>query len=141
MLNIGEGTLAIPTYWQNASINVYTAQPAGAKGLSITVNRDRLPLGGALQDYVSAQTSKLAGQLKDYRQVHAQAVTIDGRVGHLLELTWNSPDAGEIHQLLLTVADGQTVLNFAGTSPGKMTSSQRDELGRILLSFRFVPAR
>lgn len=141
MLNIGEGMLALPPGWHNASINVFTAQPPGLKGLSITVNRDHLPPGGTLEGYVAAQSAKLADQLNGCQLIQQQAMVIDGRPAVFLELTWKSPDAGEVHQILLTVADGHTVLNFAGSSPGKMTNTQRDGIGRILMSFRFVPPR
>ncbi len=128
----------MPAGWHNASINVFTAQPPGLKGFSITVNRDRLPPGGALEGYVAAQSAKLADQLNGCRVIHQQPLVLDGRPAYFLEIIWKSPDAGEIHQLLLTVANGETVLNFAGSSPGKMTDVERDGVGRILMSFRFV---
>jgi hypothetical protein len=37
-------------------------------------------------------------------------------------------------------ADGRKLLNFAASSQGLMNASQRAEVRRILLSFRFHPA-
>jgi hypothetical protein len=38
------------------------------------------------------------------------------------------------------VLDGQNLLNFAGTSIGKMNNTQRNELAQMLLSFKFEPS-
>lgn len=138
MQNIGEGSLAIPADWHNSTVNIYTSQPPGVKGLSITVNRDRLPLGTTLSEYVSSQSKKLKEQVKDFQPIHDEAVVVDGKEGHVFIFTWNSPDAGEIHQILLTVADGLAVLNLAGTSVGKMNDQLRDQVVQMLLSFRYT---
>jgi hypothetical protein len=141
MHNIGEGTLAIPEDWHNSTVNIYTAQPPGAPGISLTVNRDRLPLGTTVDDYCASQTAKLAQQLKNYRLVREEKkISIDGKPGAFLEFTWKSDEAGDVHQMLLTVADGQAVLNFAGTAAGAMSDIQKSEMIKMLLSFKFTPA-
>jgi hypothetical protein len=43
-------------------------------------------------------------------------------------------------EILSSRADGRKLLNFAASSQGLMNASQRAEVRRILLSFRFHPA-
>jgi len=140
MQQIGEGTLAIPPEWHNATVNIYTAQPPGARGVSVTVNRDRLPFGSSLHDYIEAQSKKLKGQLKDYQLLHQEQITLGQHPAYLFEFTWQSQDAGAVHQFLMTVADEQKVLNFAGTSAGKMSDSVRQQILAMLHSFRLTPS-
>lgn len=140
MENIGEGVLALPAEWHNASLHIFTAQPPGSPGLSITVNRDRLPFGTALETYAEDQLEKLRHQLKAFELKAKEAFQLDGRPACDLEFVWHTDDAGPVHQLLVCVADGQKLLNFAASSQGLMNASQRAEVRRILLSFRFHPA-
>jgi hypothetical protein len=137
MQQIGEGMLEIPGDWYNATVNVFTAAPVGSKGLSVTVNRDKVAYGTSIHDYAVEQRNKLKDQLQKYQIINEADVTVDGQPGQLLELTWTSPDAGDIHQLLLTLAHGQVAINFAATCVGKMTQEQRKTLIAMLLSFRF----
>ncbi len=137
MQQIGEGTLEIPDEWHNSSVNIFTAAPVGSKGLSVTVNRDKIPYGATIYDYAAEQSSKLKDQLKDYKLLNEKNITVDGQPGKVMEFSWTSPDVGDIHQLLLALAHGQTAINIAATSAGKMTAEQRKLLIDMLLSFRF----
>lgn len=137
MQQIGEGTLEIPSDWHNATVNIFTAAPPGVKGLSVTVNRDKIAYGATIQDYAADQRDKLNDQLQGYQLINEANVTVHEQPGQLLEFTWTSPDTGDIHQLLLTLAHGQVAINFAATCIGKMTEEQRKTLIAMLLSFRF----
>lgn len=139
MRQLGEGVLAVPSSWHDATVNVYTAEPAGARGITVTVNRDRLPPGSTLDDYVEAQSRILAAQLKKFQLLGRERLLVAGRLAHILEFTWLSRDAGDVHQLLMTLVLDQKVLNFAGTSPGRMDDRQRAELRAVLESFRPTP--
>lgn len=137
MQHIGEGTLDIPASWHNQSINVFTAQAPGAQGLSITINRDRLPFQSTLQDYAQAQSAKLAQQLKGFRLIEQLELELDAHPARQYELTWHTDDMGPVHQVLLCVADGQAILNMAATFGGHMNEAQAAQAKRILHSFRF----
>jgi len=137
MQQIGEGSLDIPNDWHNATVNIFTAAPPGSKGLSVTVNRDKVAYGTSIHDYAADQRNKLKDQLQSYQLINEASITVDGQPGQLLEFTWTSPDTGDIHQLLLTLAHGQVAINFAATCVGKMTEEQRKTLIAMLLSFRF----
>ena len=137
MQQIGEGTIEVPDDWHNSSVNIFTAAPAGSKGLSVTVNRDKIAFGASIHDYVADQSNKLKDQLNSYKLINETDITVDGQPGKLMEFSWLSPDVGDIHQLLLTLAHGQVAINLAATSAGKMTDEQRKSLIAMLLSFRF----
>ncbi len=140
MQHIGEGQLDIPDPWRNHSVNVYTANGPGVAGLSVTVNRERLPFETSLDEYVAQQTAKLAKQLKGYRLINQVQLEIDERPAHQVEFTWQADDAGPIHQVLLCVANEGAVLNLAASNAGHMNDKQVIEVKRILHSLRFNPA-
>ena len=139
MHNIGQGEIDIPALWHDQSVNVFTSQPPGAPGMSITVNRDRLPLATTLPEYAQSQFGKLARQLKGFRLIEQGDIELDGRPAYLCEFAWHTDDMGPVHQVLLCVADGALVLNMAATQGGQMSDPQRVHARQILQSFRFGP--
>ncbi len=135
MFNIGEGSLAIPTTWHNASVNIFSTSSHG--GLSVTVARDLLGPGLTLREYADTQYASLAGQLARLSLLGQE--NWEQPPGYFYEITWLSPQQGLIHQCLLTTAQGSRVLNFSLTQTGMMNDEQR-RLGLALLaSFRFNP--
>jgi hypothetical protein len=135
-MQIEEGTLTIPREWHDATVNIFTEKQPGARGVSVTVNRDRLPAGSTLDEYVEEQSERLKTQLKGFQLVGKERIMLGRSPAYLLEFTWQSRDVGEIHQLLMTALEEYKVLNFAGTSPGKMDGTQCAQLRAILQSFR-----
>jgi hypothetical protein len=139
MQQIGEGQLDIPADWHNQSINIYTAQPPGSPGVSVSVNRDRLPYGATLQEYAHAQTGKLMEQLNNFQLVEQLILEVDAHPAHYYEFTWDSPDVGSMHQLLLCMANGPALINITTSHLGRMTPEQGVQLKAMLKSFRFNP--
>jgi hypothetical protein len=137
MQNIGEGCLEVPEGWHNQSVNIFTAQSPGTPGVSITINRDRLPFQTSLDEYIQEQSGKLSRQLKGYKLIDECSVEIDGRPGHQFEFSWQTDDAGPIHQVLMCLANGEALLNLAASSGGSMNETQAAAVKRILHSFRF----
>jgi hypothetical protein len=137
MQNIGEGCLEIPAGWHNQSVNIFTAQSPGTPGVSVTINRDRLPFQTTIQTYVQEQSGKLRRQLKGFKLVDECPVEIDGRPGHQIEFTWQTDDAGPIHQVLVCLANGNALINLAASSGGQLNEDQSAAVKRILHSFRF----
>lgn len=140
MQQIGEGHIDLPAQWHDQSVNIFTAQAPGAQGLSITINRDRLPFGMTLDDYAKSQSGKLANQLKGYRLIEHRVLELAGSPAHEFEFTWKTDDAGPVHQILLSTApraDGPKVVNLAATLTGRMTERQLADVRRILHSFQF----
>lgn len=139
MQNIGEGVLDIPKEWHNHSVNIFAAKNPGTPGLSITINRDRLPFQTTVDEYVQTQCDKLVKQLKEFQLIERTDVEVAEQVATQLEFTWQTDDAGPIHQVLLCIAAGDAVLNFAASFPGRMSDKQLAEAKRLLHSFRFNP--
>ena len=135
MITIGEGSLAIPAHWHNASVNIFSATSTG--GLSLTVNRDRLGPGIMLADYAQQQIETLPQQLARWVLLQQQVLLLAEHPGHLFEFTWHAPAQGLIHQILLCTAQDATVLNFSGTHTGMMDQQQRQQILTMLTSFRF----
>ena len=137
MQHIGEGRLDIPASWHNQSVNIFSVQPPGQPGLNLTINRDRLPLGVALKDYAQEQMDRLAQHLDGMDLLGQDSLELDGRPAVEFEFVWRSEAAGPVHQLLLSVAEGASVLNIAATSQGRMEKGQLAEVRRIVRSFEF----
>jgi hypothetical protein len=147
MTNIGEGSLAIPATWYNASVNIFSVTMQG--GLSITITRDQLASGMALADYAQQQIASLPQKLGNFTLLQQHARLLDSRPGsdlvseptgipaHYYEFIWHSPQQGLIHQMLMCAARGKTVLNFSGTQVGRMSEAQHQQLWEVLGSFRF----
>ena len=79
MQNIGEGVLELPQSWFNSSINIFTAEPPGKPGPSLTVNRDRLQPELTFGDYANEQLRKLQAQLKNFKIEEQREIEISGR--------------------------------------------------------------
>ena len=139
MQHIGEGQLDIPGTWHNQSVNIYTAQSPGMPGLSLTVNRDHLPFATSLATYTRNQLDQLSKQLKGFELLGQADLKVDGREAGQFEFAWEADKTGPIHQLLLSIADGQTLLNLAATFNGRMDDAQLAEVRRIVQSFKFNP--
>lgn len=139
-MHIGEGRLDVPEQWSNYTVNVFTAATPGMPGMSLTINRDRLPYAVAFEDFVADQARKASTQLQRFKTIGEATLEIDSRPARELEFTWVTQDAGPVHQLIVAVADGAQVLNMAVSCPGTMSASQLEEARRMLRSFRFGDA-
>jgi hypothetical protein len=137
MQQIGEGQLDIPADWHNHSVNIFSLQSPGVAGLSITINRDQLPFQTTLGDYADEQTAKLKTQMKQFELISASSLELDRHAARRLEFTWQTDDAGPMHQILICVAQGHFLMNMAASFGGRMNEAQVKEVQRIFESFRF----
>lgn len=140
MQHIGEGVLAVPGDWHNGSINIFTQNPPNNPGLSVTINRDPLPRGVSFEEYATEQVRELATKLHRFKIVHDVLVQVDGRPGRFCEFTWRPDETKNAHQLLLSVLDGPTLINFTVTNVGVMDQATREQMTTMLMSFRFGAA-
>lgn len=136
--HIGEGTLDIPPRWHNASVNIYTAEPPGKTGPTISVNRDLLRPGMTLDSYTQEQLDKLRTKLHDFKIGENSRLEIDGRPAAFYEFTWEAPNKSLMHQLLLTVLDADRLINIVASHGTVMERSLRQQMKGSLLSFRFT---
>ncbi len=145
MIAIGEGSINIPAGWHNASVNIFSTSPEG--GLNISINRDKLVGKVTLNDYAVQQLEILPQQLAKFKLLHQQTLQLgadsanlqqdNGYPAILFEFTWQSPEIGLVHQIIMCAAQGKNVLNFTGSQPGMMTPAQRQTILAAFSSFSF----
>jgi hypothetical protein len=140
MISIGEGTINIPAAWHNASVNIFSANPEG--GLNISINRDQLSGQTTLSDYANGQIETITQHLAQFKLLHQQTLPLGVDPAHshsaiLFEFSWHSPELGLMHQIIMCAAQGKKVLNFTGSQPGMMDTTQRQTILASLASFSF----
>lgn len=135
MQNIGEGSFSLPDGWHNATVNIFSASTEG--GLSLTITRDRLPLGLSLENYLAQQEANLPQQLAQFALLQRGQMQLAEQSAPWLEITWHSEQLGLIHQILMSSAQDAHILNFSATQTGMMSEMVRNKLMSMLASFRF----
>ena len=135
MQNIGEGNLAIPADWHNASVNIFSASAKG--GLALSATRDRRAPGSTLAAYVEQQFAGLSQQLGQFSLLDQGQMMLGEVPAHWLEISWHSEQQGLVHQILMCTEQGGQILNFSGTQTGMMQHDERAQIMTLLASFRF----
>lgn len=136
MQNIGEATLAIPDDWQNSSVNIFTPSKGDLQGLSVTITREKLPFGKDLPAYAQMQLEIMQQQLPQFALLAQGALEVNGRAAWLMELRWESPQAGAAQQIVLLQPAGAVVLHCCASFLGTMDAVMREQLLQMLLSLR-----
>lgn len=139
MYHIQEGSIDLPKEWKDQSINVLSASRVGEPGLSLTMTRDDIPWGMSFAEYLDDQLKQAQGALKDFTVVQQDEVTIGGLPARQVECRWVSKQ-GPMHQLITSVQTGARVLVITATMPGEITPQQRNEVQRVVASFRPRPS-
>lgn len=131
MYRINEGSIDLPSDWQDRTINVVSSNPAGP-GVSLTITRDDMPWGMAFVEYVEDQAKQAAQALKDFRIDARRELAISGAPAIEIECRWTAKQ-GAIHQLITTVsAAGGKVLVLTASVGGEMSAAQQAEMRRIV---------
>lgn len=136
MQNIGEGSLQIPSDWQNTSVNIFAPARTELQGVSLTVTREKMPFGMDVAAYAKAQIDLMQQQLPHFVLLSQDARQVDGLPVYLLEVQWESPQAGHTHQMLMLLQLEARVLHFCASHIGAMSQLMRQEMVDLLSSFR-----
>lgn len=136
--HIGEGTIDVPKTWHNASVNIFTAEPPGRAGPSVSVNRDLIRPGMTLASYTSAQIEQMRSKFSDFKMAGETNVMVDGRPAILYEFSWLTHKGAVMHQIMLTIADHDRLLNIVASHGATMERTLREQMRATLLSFRFA---
>ncbi len=128
-LTLGEGD------WQDRTVNMLAANHLPAQGANIVITREPLPKGVTCADYLVDQKSFLAKELSKYTLLADCPDTVNGLPAHLLELSWENQGT-VMHQMILVVNLGSTVLNLTATMPGESDEVTRSELIAVMKSFK-----
>jgi hypothetical protein len=135
---IAEGTLAAAGPWQDQSVNVLIPKGLPVQGTNLVIARDTLPLGMSFEDYVTQQKQNFKAQLADCEMLADSAGELDGRVAQFMELSWRS-DGKPIYQVMVMVLrEGNALLNFTGSIPGRRDEAARGTLIAAIQSFTFA---
>jgi hypothetical protein len=136
---IQEGHFTLEGEWRDRSVNMLAAQHLAVKGANLTITREPLPAGVEFDDYLSEQKVILIKELSGIRMHRDIADIQDGHPARYMEFSWDN-QGNEMHQALLVVHHGGSVLNLTATMPGKLDESVREALLIAMKSFRFGPA-
>ena len=136
MQNIGEGTIQIPSDWQNTSINIFAPARTELQGVSLTVTREKMPFGMDIAVYAKAQLDLMQQQLPHFVLLNQDIRQVDGLPVCLMELQWESPQAGQTHQMLMLLHLDALVLHCCASHIGVMSQAMRQEMVDLLSSFR-----
>ncbi|KVM68088.1 MULTISPECIES: DcrB-related protein [Burkholderia cepacia complex] len=135
MYQMQEGTLALPTEWQDKTMNVFVSAATGTEGVSFVITREPLPWGMKFHEYAKAEISKLTRKVPEYVAVATDEVVVSGRAAQTHEFKWTNNGAS-IHQQMTMVEYGQIVLMLTFTSPGMISDSQRTQLRDMIQSLQ-----
>lgn len=135
-----EGSITLPTGFQDRTVNMFIQDNTLPAALSISVSRDTMLPGEDLDAYVARQVQLIGAQLRGYTVIDQSPVVLSSTqpltgiqiTAHYLK------DAKPIHQRQAAVEVGPNrVLVFSTTSQNAFTVEQ-DEHWQTLLS-SFVP--
>ncbi|MBD2797163.1 DUF1795 domain-containing protein [Xenorhabdus sp. 18] len=132
--HFNQGTIMLPTSWQDASILVLNS-PDEKSGTSFTISRDSLPWGLAFNQFAAREMAAIGKQLKDYEAIAHEAGELNGFETETFEFRWCAPN-GAVHQLMMMLNAPKEVLIFTGTCQGEMTSAQREQMQVMMATFR-----
>lgn len=135
---MAEGTLTLPSDWQDQSINVLLPQDAKAAGANLVIARERLPLGVAFDGHVAEQRRTFRTKLDQCEMLVDTAGEVDGREAHFLEMSWLSEGRPLRQVMVLVPAEKGAVLTFTGTIPGEFDEDTRRMLVDAITSFKFA---
>ncbi|MDR2871942.1 MAG: DcrB-related protein [Xanthomonadaceae bacterium] len=134
---INEGSLELPSSWKDETVNMFTTvQGTGGGGLSFTISRDTLPWGMTFASFARKEVDTLAANFKHYEQIALEPLEVGGREGLLSEFRWDSAH-GPIHQCMVLTAEGERVLAFTASMPGRMSEEQKQQVLERIATFRF----
>ena len=135
MYQMHEGSFALPSEWQDKTMNVFLSAATGTEGVSFGVTREPLPWGMKFHEFTIGEIDKLARKVPDYVALSTNEATLSGRVAATHEFKWSNNGAS-IHQQITMVEYGQIVLMLTFTSPGAISESQRGQLRSVLDSMQ-----
>lgn len=129
-----EGTLQIPSDWEDSSMHLFSWQK-GPSGLSLIIRRDEIEDDEFdLEAYAQTQERNLETELAQFSVKEQRFGEIGGAPAFFLEFTWESDD-GLLHQLLTAFRSENRLLSMTGTVVGKMSDEQKEKFLEIFNSF------
>jgi hypothetical protein len=140
-INEGAFPAAVPSDWDDQTINVLRVPGHGHATASLVVTRETLPLGKDIAGYVQDQLRALAREMPDFKISATIPILYPDQRCEAVCASWQTPD-GPMDQVLCCVGVGpRRVLIFTGTHPSPMPEPLRRQLIQIIAGFRPHPAQ
>jgi hypothetical protein len=133
--HIDEAEFEIPEGWIDQSINIFAAGTTPPLPLSLVISRDRWPPEQDFATTADAKLAELKSRLKQFRLLEKRQLTVAGVLALETEFTWRA-DQGPMHQRQIFVPAQGVVLVITATAPVKIAEEQREEIERLLSTFR-----
>lgn len=130
-----EGTLDLPSDWDDQSVNVLAPKSPQAGGVSFVISREALPVGLTLPAYTERELKRLGKELPQFALVARHPVTIAAQEVEAIEARWRSKE-GIVHQLMAAIEVGGKVMIFTVTKPHAMAAEVRTYFLDLMTSFR-----
>lgn len=131
IFNFNEGSLEISSEWEDKSLILLTHQ----SGLSISISRDKLPLGMTVDEFIELELDKISEQLRNYQETYRGPIVIDRFDGVLSEFNWSSPQ-GKMYQMSAIIKLPIHPIMITASSLSIITNGQRKLLLAIIESFK-----
>lgn len=128
-----EGCLDLPSTWRDETLNVFTFPDES--GGNLVINRTLLPLGIDPEEYYQQVLNQFRKNLKKYRELAYEKISLAEAPAHLLEYQWQTPE-GIMTQISLLQIRQNRLLTFTYTSTTPFTATQKETLLGILASFK-----
>ncbi len=128
-----EGSITLPTSWQDQSMNVFVLPDDS--GINLVINRVPVPTGMEDDEYYQQVIRQFQHNLKNYREIAQETVTLDHKPAHLLEYQWQTPE-GMMYQCTLLQIRHHLLLTFTYTANNPFTKKQRQAMLDIVYTFK-----
>ncbi|MGC7561041.1 DUF1795 domain-containing protein [Pasteurella sp. PK-2025] len=128
-----EGTISLPTTWQDQSMNVFILPDES--GINLVINRVAVPTGMEEDEYYEQVFHQFEHNLKKYRQISKEVVELDEHPAHLLEYQWQTPEGVMYQCTVLQIRQG-ILLTFTYTANKAFTPKQRQAMLEVIYSFK-----
>lgn len=133
LYTFNEGTIELPTQWQDQSMNVFVLPDDS--GINLVINRAPVPTGMDEEEYYQEIIHQFQHNLKNYREISQEIVQLDEKPAYLLEYQWQTPE-GIMYQCTVMQIRHNLLLTFTYTANNPFTKKQRQALLEVVYSYK-----
>lgn len=133
LYTFNEGTIELPTQWQDQSMNVFVLPDDS--GINLVINRAPVPTGMDEEEYYQEVIHQFQHNLKNYREISQEIVQLDEKPAYLLEYQWQTPE-GIMYQCTVMQIRHNLLLTFTYTANTPFTKKQRQALLEVVYSYK-----
>jgi len=135
--NLQEGTIKVPTHWQDNTLTVL--QATSKEALTFVINRDQMPKGEDPDEYLAAQWKIFPKELNGFKRL--DELPIDNPAFYnktAMEYKWESPE-GMMYQINALHLQESQLMSFTFTTAAPWKEHVRQNCLVVLNSFQLRP--